>query len=60
MSASAVKVGQIWRSPDDGYLYKIVHVDDRGRIWARHPNQRQGGMVINPAWFDHYEMTRDA
>ena len=52
------RVGQIWRDDLDGYLYRVVVVSDNG-IWVRHPNAKSGGNMVNPAWFDHWHLTRD-
>lgn len=56
---SEVKVGQVWRDDLDGYLNKVVAIDSEGRIWTRHPNAKSGGGIVNPAWFEHWILTRD-
>lgn len=57
-------VGQVWRSGDDGYLYKIVSVETTNEwVYARHPNSKPpGGLYqILRAWFEQpgWELVRD-
>lgn len=55
----AVSVGQRWRQTD-GYLCDVIAFCDNGWPWVRHPNAKQGGHMVNPAWFGQWELVRDA
>jgi hypothetical protein len=54
-----VAVGQHWRNPDDGYVVRVVAIADDGKPWVRHTSAKRGGSMVVPAWFDHWERTRD-
>jgi hypothetical protein len=55
-----VAVGQHWRNPDDGYLVRVVAISADGKPWGRHVNAKHGGSAVVSAWFDHWELTKDA
>lgn len=43
-------IGQRWRT-EDGYLVRVIAINNKGWPFVRHVNAKQGGMNINPAWF---------
>lgn len=56
-----VKIGQLWRQTD-GYLCRVVGFQANGWPWVRHPNANRpgSGHAVNPAWFAHWDLVRDA
>lgn len=46
-------IGTRWRQTD-GYLCVVVGLSENGWPWVRHPNAKQGGHIVNPAWFSEW------
>jgi hypothetical protein len=53
-----VKVGQHWRDDLDGYVVRVVGFAENGWPVVRHVNARQGGHMVNPAWFGKWTKTK--
>lgn len=55
---TALKVGQHWRG-DDNYVIRIVgFAKSNGWPIVRHVNAKQGGWMVNPAWFELWTCTK--